>query len=410
MSTAPFVTRFPQLLNSEATGLVEGEAVYSLAPAAVKRALATATATSTTTVGLVSESIAPGVVGHVVVMGPLEMSTGKWDALTGDVGGLVTGAFYYVSAAAAGKITKTAPAVGGQFVVPVGRAVSPTILIVSPASSVPAGTGVITGALTNNTIPIATGPNSLGDSLITYNGAIFSAARGLAITGALSATADSEFGGSLTVDSGQIIKVKLAVGTALNAQAPLHVSADGTVVAGALLPFTPLELLSGGANGNIVLAVTGSANASAALALAGIKARGTTSAPTAALNGDGSCTLTGFIYDGATCQQTATINMAADGAVSAGVAPQKISFRTGATTGAAATERMKIDSAGLVTISGGAIVLGTAKHSSGAVVPNGNVIGSIGDTYSNTAGGGVLNTFWVKTSGAGTNAGWVGVA
>jgi hypothetical protein len=43
----------------------------------------------------------------------------------------------------------------------------------------------------------------------------------------------------------------------------------------------------------------------------------------------------------------------------------------------------------------------------GAGVPNGNVIGKIGDLYINTNGG-AGTTLWVKESGSGTNTGWVG--
>ena len=46
-----------------------------------------------------------------------------------------------------------------------------------------------------------------------------------------------------------------------------------------------------------------------------------------------------------------------------------------------------------------------AKWSAGAVVPNGTVLGSPGDVYSNTSGG-MGTTLWAKESGVATNTGW----
>lgn len=51
-------------------------------------------------------------------------------------------------------------------------------------------------------------------------------------------------------------------------------------------------------------------------------------------------------------------------------------------------------------------VLGGARVLSGTGVPNGVVTGSVGDLYTNKAGG-ALTTLYVKESGAGTNTGWV---
>jgi hypothetical protein len=48
----------------------------------------------------------------------------------------------------------------------------------------------------------------------------------------------------------------------------------------------------------------------------------------------------------------------------------------------------------------------TAQWSAGAGNPNGVVVGSPGDIYSNTNGG-ANTTLWVKESGVGTNTGWV---
>jgi hypothetical protein len=49
---------------------------------------------------------------------------------------------------------------------------------------------------------------------------------------------------------------------------------------------------------------------------------------------------------------------------------------------------------------------GGAQWSSGAGIPNGAVVGSPGDLYSNTNGG-AGTTLWAKESGVATNTGWV---
>jgi hypothetical protein len=51
-------------------------------------------------------------------------------------------------------------------------------------------------------------------------------------------------------------------------------------------------------------------------------------------------------------------------------------------------------------------VVSGATWSSGAVTPNTNVVGSIGDLYT-WQGGTTTTTLWVKESGAATNTGWV---
>ncbi len=60
-----------------------------------------------------------------------------WTALTEDGSPfLVPGAAYFLSAVLAGGITRTPPAVPGQWVVPVGHAVAPTVLHVTPGTPV----------------------------------------------------------------------------------------------------------------------------------------------------------------------------------------------------------------------------------------------------------------------------------
>lgn len=69
---------------------------------------------------------------QIVTQGPLILPTATWDAITGDVGGLVAGSPYYVSAATAGNITKTEPVASGNFEYIVGVAYDAQTMIVKP--------------------------------------------------------------------------------------------------------------------------------------------------------------------------------------------------------------------------------------------------------------------------------------
>lgn len=124
----------PDLFNRQnETGgaLVRGTPVY--VPAAGEIAKAQANAQATMKVfGLVADaSIADASAGAVQTDGNLVASTAEWDAITGETGGLTPNAVYFLSAAAAGMLTQTAPTTDGQFVVRVGTALSTTELEIS---------------------------------------------------------------------------------------------------------------------------------------------------------------------------------------------------------------------------------------------------------------------------------------
>lgn len=94
--------------------------------------------------------------------------------------------------------------------------------------------------------------------------------------------------------------------------------------------------------------VASSSSAGHRMVFKGTRAGGTIDTPTAAAGGDQSFTLLGSLYDGAAVRSTCSIEMIADGAVSSGVAPQRMSFWTGPTT--SRSERVRITSAGNVGI------------------------------------------------------------
>jgi hypothetical protein len=65
--------------------------------------------------------------------GPLSLTTNQWDlVVTGEIGGLTPGDWYYVSDVTPGFLQNTPPTVPAHFVAPVGVAISPTTLLIMP--------------------------------------------------------------------------------------------------------------------------------------------------------------------------------------------------------------------------------------------------------------------------------------
>ena len=82
--------------------------------------------------GLVKDAtIVTSADGMVQTDGILAATTGQWDAVTGDTGGLTAGTVYYLDASTAGFITSTAPTTVSQYVVQLGRAISTTEMEIS---------------------------------------------------------------------------------------------------------------------------------------------------------------------------------------------------------------------------------------------------------------------------------------
>ena len=87
-------------------------------------------ATTTLAIGFAGASITSGSSGNITVQGTVTLTTAQWDAVAGTSGGLVFNTPYYVSATTAGNITATAPTTAGQYVTPVGIAISATTLLI----------------------------------------------------------------------------------------------------------------------------------------------------------------------------------------------------------------------------------------------------------------------------------------
>ena len=137
--------------------------------------------------------------------------------------------------------------------------------------------------------------------------------------------------------------------------APLELHVDGAATAAGLISSDDF-IISKESGPSSFAGIVASAGASDRMVFKGTKARGTLAAPAAAASGDQTFTVLGAVYDGAATRGTASIEMRVDGAVSSGVAPQRIEFMTG--TAATRTERMRVTSAGDVGIG---VTVPTAK-------------------------------------------------
>lgn len=117
--------------NDNAGSIVKGTPVYVKANANVDKARANAQAT-VQVLGLVADtSIAAAASGIIQTDGVLAATTGQWDAVTGETGGLTPGGVYYLDHAAAGELTQTPSTTTGEFVVRVGLAISTTEMDIS---------------------------------------------------------------------------------------------------------------------------------------------------------------------------------------------------------------------------------------------------------------------------------------
>lgn len=120
--------------NGEASAIVIGTPVYISGADTVRKALANAQGTKDV-VGFVTDiTVASAGNANVQMCGPLTATTGQWDAVTGQTGGLTIGATYFLDNTTAGRLTTTVPASG--YVCPVGKAVSTTKLLINLGTTI----------------------------------------------------------------------------------------------------------------------------------------------------------------------------------------------------------------------------------------------------------------------------------
>lgn len=117
-------------VNDEGTDLLPGEPVYAFDANGVKRARANADGTRKV-IGFAKAAHVAGASGSVQTNGVISLSTAEWDAVAGTTGGLTVDAQYFLSSAAAGRMTGTAPSTSGNWVKPLGVALSTTELLIN---------------------------------------------------------------------------------------------------------------------------------------------------------------------------------------------------------------------------------------------------------------------------------------
>jgi hypothetical protein len=116
------------LTNGNASPIVICTPVYVSDNDTVDKAKADASGT-VKVIGLVNQaSISNAVSGSIKTSGVLTATTAQWDAVAGTTGGLTKDTEYYLSAGTAGLLTSTPTSTVGQYVAPVGIAISTTEL------------------------------------------------------------------------------------------------------------------------------------------------------------------------------------------------------------------------------------------------------------------------------------------
>lgn len=117
------------LTNQTGATIEKFKAVYKTTTA---DEIAKANANSASTfrsIGLASAAINDTSSGTIIVNGTLTGTTGEWDAVTGQTGGLTPGSVYFLSNSTAGNLTTTAPSTG--YICRVGIGVSTTQLLLN---------------------------------------------------------------------------------------------------------------------------------------------------------------------------------------------------------------------------------------------------------------------------------------
>lgn len=116
------------LTNAEASTVPIGTCVYSDASGTFRKALANAAGTSIPT-GVTAAGINNAAAGSVTTSGEVTATTGEWDAVTSQTGGLTVNAYYFLDNTVSGRIVTTMPSSG--YCVKIGQAVSSTKLLVN---------------------------------------------------------------------------------------------------------------------------------------------------------------------------------------------------------------------------------------------------------------------------------------
>ncbi len=118
------------LTNNNAGTAAPGMAVYSDAADGYDLGQADAIGTSEI-IGLVTASTIAAAEGQVQSDGIVSLTTGEWDAVTGETGGLTFNQIYWLDPDTPGKLTETPTSTVTELVVRVGKGLSTTEMLVA---------------------------------------------------------------------------------------------------------------------------------------------------------------------------------------------------------------------------------------------------------------------------------------
>jgi hypothetical protein len=128
LSLTASVALLPGMAVTPLTGASAGQGGKAIASAAQTAVCAGLAINGQPTVGAQAQ---------VIWGGALNLTVAQWDSALADSSttGLTPGAWYYVSAATAGKLTATPPT-GSNYITPVGIAITATLMLVMPGAPI----------------------------------------------------------------------------------------------------------------------------------------------------------------------------------------------------------------------------------------------------------------------------------
>ena len=119
------------LQNDNVGAVVIGAPVYSVSAGSIDKAQADAIGTSEVVGLMVDTTTANGASGVIQTDGVLTATTGQWDAITAETGGLVANTIYWLDPDTAGLLTITPTSTVTELVVRVGTGLSTTQMEIS---------------------------------------------------------------------------------------------------------------------------------------------------------------------------------------------------------------------------------------------------------------------------------------
>lgn len=122
--------------NEDFINLTIGMPVFAYSPTGVRRAVATESSGAWKVIGLTINTVLQAGIGNFQAEGVLTATTAEWDAVTGDVGGLVANKTYFLSSTQVGKITMTPPTGAGEYLCRIGVGYSSTSMYIDLGSCI----------------------------------------------------------------------------------------------------------------------------------------------------------------------------------------------------------------------------------------------------------------------------------